>query len=209
MTMRIPLRCRCGNVRGFLADVSPRQRKRAVCYCDDCQIYVQHLGRGDILDERGGTGAVMTTPAQLTLSAGAAHVRAVRLSPKGVYRWYAGCCNTPIGNTLGPKLPVLILPLTSLDFAALGKTADEALGPPTVRMHGRFARGGVPVGAHPKAPAAMIPRFVGHLLRGYLKGLTRPSPFFDTQGQPRVEPQVIDKAERESLRAEVLAAARS
>ena len=25
--------------------------------------------------------------------------------PKGLYRWYATCCNTPVGNTLGPAVP--------------------------------------------------------------------------------------------------------
>lgn len=209
MTMPIPLRCRCGKVRGFLANVSAADQKRAVCYCDDCQIYALHLGRGDILDERGGTEAVMATPAQLTLTDGASQVRGVRLSPKGVYRWYAGCCNTPVGNTLGPRVPVLILPLASLDFPALGKPADDALGRPAMRMHGRFAKGGVPPGAHPKTPLTMVPRLIGHLLRGSLKGLARPSPFFDEAGRPRVEPQLIDKSQRESFRSQVLAAAGS
>src|SRR4051812_45695184 len=101
MSSRLPLRCRCGTVTGFVSGVEPSAKKRAVCYCDDCQIYALHLGREDILDARGGTEALMSSPSQVTLSTGADQLRCVRLSPKGLYRWYAGCCNSPLGNTLG------------------------------------------------------------------------------------------------------------
>jgi hypothetical protein len=192
-----------------LSDVSLEDGKRAVCYCDDCQIYAHHLGRSDILDERGGTEALMSTPGQVTFTAGAEQVRCLRLSPKGLYRWYAGCCNTPLGNTLSARLPVLILPLVSLDVAAAGKSLDEALGPPTMRMQARYAKGGSAPFAHPKAPLKLLPRVASHLLRGWLRGRGQPSPFFDERGQPRVAPQLIDKAEREAIRARVLEAARA
>jgi hypothetical protein len=29
----------------------------------------------------------------------------LRLTPNGLYRWYASCCKTPLGNTLGPAIP--------------------------------------------------------------------------------------------------------
>lgn len=209
MTLRIPLRCRCGAVQGSLTDVSPTDGKRAVCYCEDCQIYAEHLGRSDILDERGGTEAVMSTPAQVTLTEGASHLRCLRLGPSGLYRWYAACCNTPLGNTLGPRVPILIVPLVSLDFAASGLSVDEALGRPRVQMHGRFAKGGVPPRTHAKVPLGFLPHVASHVLHALLKRRTQPSPFFDRAGAPRVAPQLIDKAEREAIRARVLTAARS
>jgi hypothetical protein len=206
MSTRIPLRCRCGTVRGFVSDVSPAAGKHAFCYCDDCQIYALHLGRGDILDAYGGTEALMSTPAQVTLTQGASELRCVRLVSKGLFRWYAGCCNTPLANAVNPGLPVLIVVVASLDLAALSQSADEALGPPKIRMHARFAKGGQAPGAHPKAPLKALPLLIGHLVSAFLRGRGQPSPFFDASGQPRVEPHFIDKAEREALRARVQAA---
>lgn len=207
MTLGIPLRCRCGTVRGQVSDVSADDGKRAICYCDDCQIYALHLGREDILDARGGTEALLTTPAQLTLTEGTSALRGVRLSARGPYRWYARCCNTPVGNSLTPGIPVLILPTAALDLAAIGKSADDALGRVNTRMWGRFAKGGVPEGAHAKAPLSLLPRLISHVGRGFIKRLAKPSPFFDERGLPRAELQFIDKTEREALRARVLAAA--
>jgi hypothetical protein len=178
-----------------------------VCYCDDCQIYALHLGLPDVLDARGGTDACMLTPSQVTLTQGAEQVRCMRLSPKGLYRWYAGCCNTPLANTVSPRLPFLVLVHSCMDHAADGHSRDEDLGPPKIRMMARFARGGVPPGAHPKVPLSMLPRFVGHLARGVFGGKARPSPFFDSAGQPLAQPVLIDQQEREALRARVLSAA--
>lgn len=202
MTLTIPVRCRCGALRGSLAEVGPG--KHAVCYCDDCQIYALQLGRADTLDERGGSEALMAAPAQLTLTQGAEALRCLRLKPKGLWRWYAGCCNTPLANTLGPRLPIMIVLLTSLDLQALGRSADDALGPRVVALHGRFAKGGVPPGVHPKAPLAALPRMLGHVLSGLLKGRSRPSPFFDARGKPRAPATLIERAQRESLRSEIL-----
>lgn len=207
MPMPIPVRCRCGEVRGALSGVSPSDRTLGICYCDDCQIYAQHLGRGDTLDDRGGTTNVIVTPAQLTLSAGSANLRCLRLSPNGVYRWYAGCCKTPIGNTPGPRMPVLIVPAVALDLAATGQSLEALLGPPILRIWGRFARGGTPPGADAKMPLRILPEFALRLLRGLLAGRAKPSPFFDDEGAPRVAPELIDRAERELIRGRILAAA--
>lgn len=206
----LPLRCRCGKVRGQLHDVSAAGRKHAICYCDDCQIYAYHLDEsGALLDGQGGTEGVLTTPAQLTFDEGASHLRCVRLSPRGIYRFYTDCCRTPVGNMVGPRLPVLILPTAGVDFAAAGTTPEHALGPVVLRIHGRFARGGLPAGAHPKTPPRMLPALLGHLLSGLLRRRTKPSPFFDARGEPRATPTLIDVGAREALRARVRAGARA
>ena len=54
----VPLRCRCGALRGVASEVAPTTGLRLVCYCKDCQAfarYLDRLGRGwavicDILD---------------------------------------------------------------------------------------------------------------------------------------------------------------
>jgi hypothetical protein len=207
MSSTVSLRCRCGTLRGSASGISAAAGSRAVCYCDDCQIYALHLGLPDVLDERGGTDACMVTPAQVTITAGSEQLRCLRLSPKGLYRWYAACCNTPIGNTVNARLPVLILVHSCMDHAANGHSRDEDLGPPKIRMMARWAKGGVPPGAHPKVPFKMLPRLVGQIAGGLLRGKARPSPFFDAAGRPRAEPSLMDKGEREALRARVLSAA--
>ncbi len=31
----------------------------------------------------------------------------MRLTPMGLLRWYAGCCNTPIGNMVSARVPFI------------------------------------------------------------------------------------------------------
>ena len=51
----LPLRCKCGHVRGVAVDVSPSTGFRFVCYCGDCQAFARFLRRTDVLDAAGGT----------------------------------------------------------------------------------------------------------------------------------------------------------
>jgi hypothetical protein len=91
-----------------------------------------------------------------------------------------------------------------MDHSAGGHSREEDVGRPTIRMLARFAKGGVPHGAHAKVPVSMMPRIAVHIARGLLAGKARPSPFFDAAGQPRATPTLMDKQERETLRARVL-----
>jgi hypothetical protein len=46
------------------------------------------------------------SPAHVKLGAGTDALRCLRLSDKGVLRWYTDCCRTPIGNTAAsPRFP--------------------------------------------------------------------------------------------------------
>jgi hypothetical protein len=200
---QLPLRCRCGLVRGTVASVSPDTGSRLFCYCDDCQAYARFLARQDVLDAYGGTEVFHLTPSQITIAQGREHLRCMRLSPKGMFRWFAGCCNTPIGNTISAGLPFVGLFDCFIDHAADGRSRDEALGRP-VRIHGRFARDGGPEGTHRSASLGFLARSVGHLARAWLAGKGRPSPFFDeTTGAPRIAPRVLTSGEREGLRLAV------
>src|SRR6266853_5035089 len=105
MTTRVELRCRCGEVRGWVADASPRTVNRVVCYCDDCQAFAHQLGRADLLTAKGGSDIVQVAPASLTFVKGQHRIAGLRLAPKGLFRWHTTCCNTPVGNTLGPAIP--------------------------------------------------------------------------------------------------------
>lgn len=50
----IPLRCRCGRMRGAARAVSPSAGFRFVCCCKDCRAFARFLERPDILDAAGG-----------------------------------------------------------------------------------------------------------------------------------------------------------
>ena len=103
----LELACRCG-ARALSLDVSGwGSASRVVCYCDDCQTAARALGaQAAVLGPGSGTQIVQTTPDRIRLLRGAESLRILRLSPRGLLRWYAGCCDTPMLNTLpNLKLP--------------------------------------------------------------------------------------------------------
>ncbi len=205
MPLDVPLRCQCGHLRGVARDVSPSAGFRVICYCKDCQAFARFLKRADVLDAAGGTDIVQMPPGRVTLTAGADAVRCVRLSDKGVYRWYADCCRTPIANTVGPGFPVIGLVHSFMDDAftdglARGRPRDEVLGPPLCRIYERSATGPLPAAAPPPASFAILVRRAAKALIWWMGGLGRPSPFFDSHTTaPRSEPRLLTPSERAVL----------
>ncbi len=207
MSGDVPPRCRCGAVRGVALRASRNGGRRLVCYCDDCQAFAHFLEQADVLDARGGTDIFQTTPAQIRIESGAEQLRCVRLSEKGLLRWYTACCRTPVGNTLASaRAPFVGVVHRFMDHAAEGRSRDEALGPPRERVHGRFALGGLPEGAHRTAPPGLLAGTLVFLCRAWLAGGHSPSLFFDARTRtPAVTPTVLSADEREQLRKRVLA----
>src|SRR6218665_2143157 len=92
----IELECECGKVKGF---THTDARSRFVCLCNDCQAYAVELGTAArTLDKNGGTEILPVYPADTKIVTGREQLRCLRLSDKGMYRWYADCCKTPIAN---------------------------------------------------------------------------------------------------------------
>lgn len=193
----VELRCRCGQVHGTLRDVSPASVNRTVCYCDDCQAFLHWLDRADLLDGLGGTDIVQVAPSSLAFDRGREQFSGMRLSGKGMFRFYARCCNTPLGNTLRPFMPFIGIP----DAVLRGtKKFDEVFGPPRARILGKFAIGANP-DSSPLTTARMIAHAAGRLLAWKAGGKTWPHPFFDRDtGKPRPAVKVLDQAERDALR---------
>jgi hypothetical protein len=93
----VPLRCRCGRVRGVASDVSPSSGFRFVCYCKDYQAFTRFLERPDVLDAAGGTDIFHMPAGRVLLTAGTDAMRCLSFSDK-VLRWYADCCRTPMAH---------------------------------------------------------------------------------------------------------------
>ena len=192
------LRCRCGAVEGTVSNASPKTTNRIICYCDDCQAFVHHLGRADLLDEQGGTDIIQVAPSALTFGKGHERIAGLRLTPKGLYRWYASCCNTPIGNTSAPGLP--FVGIVARVFEGGASELDQLVGKPIGGVLGKHAIGTPPAGST-RANPRLIARALGNILRWRLSGKTWPHPFFDRETRAPSRPvTTLSPAEREGLR---------
>lgn len=194
--MTQPIRCSCGKFKGTLART--HKENRGICYCADCQAFACYLHRaGQILDRSGGTDIIQTTPKHVSFTDGIEHLACMRLTPNGLLRWYASCCNTPIGNTLANyKLSFVGLVHNCLESAPV--SLDEAFGPIRMQLKTRSAQGE----PKPKAfglPAAMV-RIASMLLKARLDGSYKRTPFFiPGSNTPLVTPKVLSPQERQEV----------
>ena len=93
-----------------------------------------------MLDAASGTDIFQMPPGRVKLTAGMDAVRCLRLSSRGVYRWYTDCCRTPIGNTAGPRVPPIGLIHCFMDHQGHGHSRDVVLGPPLCRIYEALRR---------------------------------------------------------------------
>jgi hypothetical protein len=197
----IPLRCRCGQVRGVANQVAPHTGFRFICYCRDCQAFARFLGRSDVLDAAGGTDIFQMPTGRVKLTAGSNAVRGLRLSNR-IFRWYSDCCQSPIGNSAGPRFPVVGIIHSFMDHDADGRSRDAALGAPVCRIFERSATSPLPPNAPPPLSIGFFPRRLKTLLHWWVSGLGRPHPFFDEQtGTPISVPRLLTPDERAALDA--------
>ncbi|MDR7269528.1 hypothetical protein J2X20_002157 [Pelomonas saccharophila] len=186
-----PIQCRCGQLRGLLQPTRPSNR--CVCHCSDCQAFARHVGSPDTLDSRGGTDIVQVPASHFTFTQGREQLACIRLTDKGMLRWYASCCRTPIGNTLADRKADFV----GLIHAGLGPgrpSLDESFGP--VRM--RVGVDGAPGADKPKAAGVFtgMAKVLSFIVKGRLRGTWRASPFFDPQTDlPIAQPQVLSTQE--------------
>jgi hypothetical protein len=197
--MDAELHCRCGGVRGRVTEVSPKTVNRVICYCDDCQAFAHHLNRADLMDGHGGTDIVQVAPAALTFVQGQERIAGVRLTPKGLYRWYANCCRTPVGNCLSPAIP--FVGIVAQVFESETQKPDALFGRPIGRIFGKHAKGQAP-GASTRISLSLMMRAIPMVLGWRLRGWVWPHPFFDpTTRAPFYPMATLSPQEREGLRA--------
>lgn len=180
--------CTCGHVQGHLRPASRKTGTHLVCFCADCRAAQIHLSQPDPVAE--GVALFQTTPDTVHFSQGKAALGLLRLSRKGLLRWYATCCNAPLFNTLaGPKLPFVALHVARLDD-------PSAIGP--VRVRSFVPQPGKP--PRHQGAAGMVAQLALRMGAARLSGRWRQNPFFDRNtGKPIIDAIVLDKAARAAL----------
>jgi len=217
MPFDLPLRCRCGHVRGIAREVSRSNGFRLVCYCKDCQAFARFLAHvpekwspvfrkghapiqiPDVLDAAGGTDIFQMPPGRLALTAGADALRCLRLhAGSKVLRWYTACCKTPIANTAASgRFPIVGLIHSFINDEACGRSRDDLLGPPLCRIYERSAIGPLPADAPPPPSLNIFAHRAAKLLGWWVRGLGRPNLFFDAStGAPLSAPRLLTPDER-------------
>lgn len=194
--MKMAIRCRCGKLQGELD--TQGVAARATCYCKDCQAYARFLAaQPDFLDEAGGTDVAASLPAALRFTQGLEHLGCMSLSAKGIYRWYATCCRTPIGNT--PRDPkVAYVGIVRAALADPDAVVDQVLGPRRVAVNTASARR--PVAATPAKTAWAVVRIGTMIVGARLTRRYLSNPFFDqARGRPVKPAQVLAPDERAAL----------
>jgi hypothetical protein len=169
-----------------------------VCYCKDCQAFAHFLGKtGDILDEMGGTDVIATLPKYLTFTQGFDALACMSLTEKGMLRWYARCCNTPIGNT--PRdFKVSFVGLVHTCLEDPSRTLESSFGPVRMRVNTRNAKGRPK--SMPISTVASVLRFSISLVHARLDGSYKRTPFFaPDRGTPVISPKVLTSSERDRV----------
>ena len=190
--MDVKLSCSCGAVQGVAINVTAKTGTRVVCCCDDCQKFAAHLHReADILDKFGGTDIYQTSQSQIKIDSGAEHIRCLRLTSKGLFRWYTDCCKTPIGNTLSSGFPFVGV---IHNFMNIEGSRDTVLGSVRAYVQTKHARGtpNYPNSSE-KFPIGITLRIMRKMLVWKVRGMNRPSVFFAENGKASVKPIILEE----------------
>jgi hypothetical protein len=183
----INLSCRCGKVSGILHRASPSTGNRFICYCESCRRFPNHLGAEGVLDEYGGTDIYQAPIGHVEFTAGRDLLKCLKVTEKGAFRWYAGCCQTPIGNT-GPSA----LPMMGVIHACMQiDDRDTVLGPIRLDGNTQDALKPLPVDRQRGAKLPFALRFWSQMLFWKLTAKSRPNPVFDASGSPIVKPEFL------------------
>nr|WP_298374956.1 DUF6151 family protein [uncultured Halomonas sp.] len=191
------IECQCGKLKGTLEPI--KNYIHCVCYCTDCQAFPRFLGKEhETLDEAGGTELIQTTPENLTFSEGIENLACLRLTAKGLMRWYTSCCNTPIANTPSNyNMPFMGLVHTCLRHEV--GSLDNTFGPIRMRVFTKSALG------EPKPSSQGLigcgAQAAGMITKARLDGSYKRTPFFDEQsGKCVVTPRILSEQELESAK---------
>jgi len=165
--------CRCGEVSFAL---TPDGGSHVVCYCESCRNFVNQLGATDILDQWGGNDLFQVAPEAAQIVKGADKLAWGQMTEKGPVRWFTTCCQSPLANTLKTRS----VPFLTLQSAFV--TNQDALGPVTMRVFRKHAKGRVP--NTKSGQGRLLMEFALRSLKSRFTGGWRKNPLFDDAGKP-------------------------
>ena len=180
--------CSCGCLQGRITAAGVKRATHVVCYCQDCRAAQLYFGQPD--PAPGPVEILQMLPEEIVFENGAEHLAVMRLSPKGMLRWYANCCNAPLATTS-----------RSLKFPFAGFIVNRipdpsGLGPVTTRGFVPTANGKQ---SHEKLGPAVY-GLVTRLAKSRLSGSWKNTPFFDPEtAEPVAAPLTLSKSERAAL----------
>ena len=180
----MPFSCACGALTGHITVAGVQSGTHVGCFCHDCRAAQLYFGQPD--PAPGPVNILHMSPEELRIDSGADQLALMQLSPKGMLRWYAKCCNAPIATTARSAK----FPFAGFD---VNRIADpQALGPITTRG---FAPQPGGKQAHENIRYAAIGLAI-RLTKSWLSGSWRKTPFFKADGDPVASPTILSKAER-------------
>jgi len=191
MSDEVTVSCQCGAFQARLRGATAQNGNHGLCYCTDCQAFAHHLGQfGMATDAKGGTEIYQTQPARVEITTGKDQLAVLQLAPKGLYRWYAKCCNTPICNMVGnPKI-------SFTGFLVANIATPEVLGP--IRFRYKREHALAPVTEPSGSMLGFIARTVRAIAAERISGRWKQTPFFGEDGRAVVKPYVLSEAERDA-----------
>lgn len=192
-SMNLRLQCQCGSLRGNLSHT--HLAARGVCYCKDCRAYSHHLGVETVThDSLGGAEFVATQAKYLSFTDGAQNLACLSLSENGLLRWYAKCCNTPIGGTTR-NWKVSYVGIVGVCLKADSLAFERAF--PQVQMR-------VNTGSAKQVPPRMLARtmislggLMARVMASGVNGTYKTTPFFSAPtGSPTVPVVMLSQEQR-------------
>ena len=187
------IRCNCGKIRGQIKRT--KDVNRCVCYCSDCQAFARYLKQeNEILDRMGGTNIIQTTQENITFSEGIENLACIRLTDTGLLRWYAACCNAPIGNT-PPNSKISFIGLIHNCLDSNRNLLNKIFGDTYMRVNTKYALGE----DKPKQKGVLsgMLRLIRMILKARFNGSYKNTPFFISGASdvPLVTPKILSEQE--------------
>ncbi len=181
--------CDCGSFKARLTAFPKNTPGRLACYCNDCQAFSNRINRSDVLDPYGGTEVIPAYPSDFKVIEGKQHLKCYRLSAKGLYRWTANCCNSPIANT-PPGFPWLGLFHTA--YKNVDPQSLDSLGEIKSRIFGRDAKGDPPFAIAENLGLKAVITVLPFVIKGKLFNKSKDSEFFESDGRTPVStPEIL------------------
>ncbi|MFY0596022.1 MAG: hypothetical protein JXQ85_06305 [Cognatishimia sp.] len=178
------LTCACGATHWTIK--SQAEGRHLKCHCMDCRSFANHLGRASRHIEDDGVRIFQTYPGNVAFTKGGDNLTALRLSPKGILRWYTSCCNTPVATTIAKA---------GLPFCGMSLPNDHPdFGPVKTMVFTKDTDRGL-------KDKAVLPGILSLLARAAsvrITGREYKAPFFAPDGAPTTDPSVLTLEQRKA-----------